>query len=245
VLIVPAIDLLEGRCVRLEQGDYGRVTRFGDDPLAVARAFVAQGAAALHVVDLDGARQGRPVHVEAVLALCRETDVPVQVGGGIRVAEDVRRYLEGGAGRVVLGTVAARNTGWMGELIERWGPDRVAAAVDARQGRVVVEGWTESGGVSVDGLLDRLEPTGLRTVVYTDTRRDGTLTGPDVEGTARIVRRGFRTFAAGGIRTASHLAALRGAGATGAVLGSSLYRGTLTLAEALATAATGAEAPGC
>jgi len=237
VLILPAIDLLEGRCVRLEQGDYGRVTRFGDDPLAVTRGFVADGAAALHVVDLDGARLGRPVHADVVLALCRETHVPVQVGGGIRAAEDVERYLEGGARRVVLGTVAARNAGWMGELIEQWGPDRVAAAVDARHGRVVVEGWTESGGVGVDSLLDRFELTGLRTVVYTDTRRDGTLTGPDVEGTARIVRRGFRTVAAGGIRTASHLAALRRAGAAGAVLGSALYRGTLTLAEALAAAA--------
>ena len=245
MLILPAIDLLEGRCVRLEQGDYGRVTRFGDDPLAVARGFLAEGAAALHVVDLDGARLGRPVHADVVLALCREAYVPVQVGGGIRAAEDVERYLDGGAERVVLGTVAARDAGWLGEIIEQWGPDRVAAAVDARRGRVVVEGWTETCGVSVDRLLDRLELTGLCTVVYTDTRRDGTLTGPDVEGTARIVRRGFRTFAAGGIRTASHLTALRRAGAVGAVLGSALYRGTLTLAEALVAAATDREAPGC
>lgn len=242
MLILPAIDLLEGRCVRLEQGDYDRVTRFGDDPLAVARGFVGRGAPALHVVDLDGARLGRPVHAGTVLELCRKTSVPVQVGGGIRTAEDVARYLDGGVRRVLLGTGAARTPDWVAEQIARWGSDRVAAAVDGRNGRVVVEGWTESAPVGIAALLDRLEAAGVRTVVYTDTRRDGTLNGPDVDGTARIVERGFRTLAAGGIRTADHLVALRRAGAAGAVVGSALYRGTLTLADALEVAAPGEEA---
>jgi phosphoribosylformimino-5-aminoimidazole carboxamide ribotide isomerase len=242
MLILPAIDLLGGRCVRLEQGDYGRVTRFGDDPLALARRFVADGAPALHVVDLEGARLGRPAQRERVLDLCRESPVPVQVGGGIRTSAEVERYLVGGAHRVLLGTGAARDTHWLTGLVERWGPERVAAAVDARDGRVVVEGWTTASGVSVDALLDRLATTGVRTVVYTDTRRDGTLTGPDVRGAARVAERGFRTIAAGGIRTAGHVRALRDAGAAGAVLGSALYRGTVTLEEALAAAVPGSEA---
>ncbi|HKK27526.1 MAG TPA: 1-(5-phosphoribosyl)-5-[(5-phosphoribosylamino)methylideneamino]imidazole-4-carboxamide isomerase [Gemmatimonadota bacterium] len=233
MLILPAIDLRDGRCVRLEQGDYDRETRFSDDPLAVARGFVDAGAPALHVVDLDGAREGRPVQAGLVGRLCRASPVPVQVGGGLRTAGDVEGCLAGGAERVLLGTAAVRRPGWLGEMVARWGPGRIAAAVDAREGRVAVEGWTETGEMTVAALLDRLEGEGVETVVYTDTRRDGTLGGPDVEGTARVAARGLRVVAAGGIRSADHVAALRRAGAAGAVLGSALYRGTLTLEEAL------------
>lgn len=236
MLIWPAVDVLDGRCVRLYQGSYDDVTEHARDPAAVAEAFAREGARALHVVDLDGARDGRPVHTDVIREIRRRIDVPLQVGGGLRSTDDVARYLEGGVDRVILGTGAARRPDWLAELVERYGPDAVAAGVDVREGEVVVEGWTEGSGVSREALLDRLGEAGVETVIYTDTVRDGTLTRPDVEGARAVVERGFRTVVAGGVSRAEDVRALREAGAAGAVIGSALYHGSLTLAEARAAA---------
>lgn len=235
-LVWPAVDLLEGRCVRLYRGDYDRVTEYGRDPVAVARRFVADGAPALHLVDLDGAREGEPVNAETILEVRRRVDVPVQVGGGVRTEADVARYLDAGVDRVILGTAAARRPEWTAGLVERHGPGAVAAGVDVREGEVVVEGWTEEAGIAKAAFLDRLEGTGIRVVVYTDTVRDGTLTAPDVRGAREVVERGFRTLVAGGISRRRHILDLRRAGARGVVVGSALYTGALTLGEALAAA---------
>jgi len=236
VKVWPAVDLLDGRCVRLYRGSYDEVTEHGRDPVAVARRFVDEGARALHVVDLDGARDGEPRHAGLVLQIRDALDVPMQVGGGLRAEEDADRYLEAGLDRVILGTAAVTDPDRVGRLVDRHGPRAVGVGVDVREGRVVVEGWTEESGLTRDELLDRLGAVGVETVVYTDTTRDGTLTVPDVEGAREVVARGFRTLVAGGVSRARDVAALRRAGAAGVVIGSALYTRTLTLDEALRAA---------
>lgn len=240
----PAVDLLEGRCVRLYRGRYDEVTEHGRDPVAVARRFVDEGARALHVVDLDGARDGEPRHADLVLRLREVLDVPMQVGGGLRAEEDADRYLDAGVDRVILGTAAVTEPGRVARLVGRHGPRAVGVGVDVRDGQVVVEGWTEESGLARDELLDRLDDVGVETVVYTDTTRDGTLTVPDVEGAREVAARGFCTLVAGGVSRAEDVAALRRAGAAGVVIGSALYTGALTLEEALRAAGGGGPTDG-
>lgn len=240
MILYPAIDLLRGSCVRLFRGDYDRVTEHSRDPVEVARRFVDGGARALHVVDLDGAREGKPVNADAVASIRKTVDVPLQVGGGLRDRGQVSHYLEGGVDRVILGTGAAERPGWLGRLVDEFGPDRIAAGVDVRNGEVVVRGWLEGTGAGLEEVISHVEAAGVRTVVYTDVTRDGTLTEPDVDGVARLVRRGFRTVAAGGIARPGHLSRLQEAGAYGAVVGSALYQGTMTLSDALEASRRGA-----
>lgn len=242
--IWPAVDLLDGRCVRLYRGRYDEVTEYSRDPAAVAEGFVGRGAGALHVVDLDGAREGRPMSAATVLEIRRRVDVPLQVGGGLRKDEDVQRYLEAGVDRVIVGTGAVRDPEWIARLVDRHGPGAVAAGVDVRREKVLTEGWTREAGVDRDGLLDALDACGVRTVVYTDTTRDGTLTVPDVEGARSVVDRGFRTVVAGGICRPEHVREVREAGAVGAVIGSAIYTGDLELEDALRAAAEGPDGDG-
>lgn len=232
----PAVDLLDGRCVRLYRGRFDEVTQFSRDPVAVAEAFAARGARRLHVVDLDGARNGSPSNAELVLEIRRRLDVRLQAGGGIRTDAAARRFLEAGVDRVIVGTAAVRRPGWLAGLVGRHGPGSVAAAVDVRGGEVMVEGWEERSGLGLDEVLGVLAGAGVETVVYTDTDRDGTLTRPDLEGARRVVGRGFRTLAAGGVSRAEDLRALRDVGVHGAVVGSALHRGALGLEEAMAAA---------
>ncbi|MCL7973271.1 MAG: 1-(5-phosphoribosyl)-5-[(5-phosphoribosylamino)methylideneamino] imidazole-4-carboxamide isomerase, partial [marine benthic group bacterium] len=187
MIVYPAIDLLDGTCVRLRQGDFDRVTRFSADPVHVAREFAAGGAEALHVVDLGGAKQGRPEHQDLIGRILDAFGGPVQVGGGIRTKEQATSYLESGVHRLLLGTAAVSGSEWPGDLVERYGPDRIAAAVDVRDGKVLQEGWlTESGG-DMESVSSLLRSRGIDTVLYTDTRRDGTLTSVDRLGTRALV----------------------------------------------------------
>ena len=236
MIVYPAIDLLEGACVRLYQGDYGSVTKFSDDPIDVARTFADQGAEALHVVDLAGARSGEPVHADLVHRIVDSIDLPVQVGGGIRTGDQVRAYLERGVHRVLIGTAAVAEPGWLAAAIAEFGADRVAAAVDVRDGEVVTDGWLAGSGRTIESVASSLRDLGFETFLYTDTRRDGTLTSVDSEGTRRLVTAGFRVIAAGGISAPEDIRALAEVGAAGAVVGSALYRGRMTLAEALEAA---------
>lgn len=245
MLILPAIDLLEGSCVRLRQGDYGRVTRFSDDPVAVARRFAEEGAPWLHVVDLDGARDGHPVHRATVRAILEAVRIPVQTGGGIRDEEAATAWLEEGVRRVVLGTAAIERPEALEDVVERFGADRVAAAVEVEGDRLRVEGWRRAASVGLAEALDRLSAVGLTTLLYTDIRQDGTLDAPDVEGARRLAEAGWEVIVAGGVGRASDVAALREAGAAGVVIGSALYRGTMTLAEALAAAGEEGEGTPC
>ena len=236
MIVYPAIDLLDGACVRLYQGDYDAVTRFSDDPLSIARAFVAQGAEALHVVDLDGARSGAPAHAELVLRIAAESGLPVQVGGGVRTPEQAATYLEGGVHRVLIGTAAVSDPAWLADAVRQYGADRVAAALDVRDGEVVTDGWLSGSGRTADSVTATLRSLRIETLLYTDTRRDGTLTSVDVEGSCRLAEEGFRVISAGGVSSLADVRALRSAGAAGVVIGSALYRGRITLPEALEAA---------
>lgn len=236
MIVFPAVDLLRGACVRLYRGDYDRATEYSRDPGAVAEQFVREGAEALHMVDLDGAREGGPENAELVLDVRERIDVPMQVGGGLRRTGDVARYLDAGVDRVIIGTASAESPEWLASLLDRFGPDRVAAGVDVKEDEVMVRGWLEGSGATVDEALEELRGLGVETVVYTDVTRDGTLSSPNVEGARRVVDAGFRTLAAGGISSPGHLRDLSRAGVHGAVVGSALYEGEMTLEQALAAA---------
>jgi phosphoribosylformimino-5-aminoimidazole carboxamide ribotide isomerase len=240
VIVFPAIDLRGGHCVRLTEGDFERETVYGDDPVAVASDFAAAGAHWLHVVDLDGARAGRPVQTELVRAICQAVAVPVQVGGGMRTVAQAESVLAAGAGRVVVGTMAVREPDACAALC-RAHPGRVAVGLDARDGRVRVGGWLESGGDDVLAVAPRVAAMGAAAIIYTDIGRDGTERGPDLPGTSAVARAaGIEVVASGGIGTVAHVravAALEADGVGGVIIGRALYTGAVPLAEAVAVAA--------
>ncbi|HUP31664.1 MAG TPA: 1-(5-phosphoribosyl)-5-[(5-phosphoribosylamino)methylideneamino] imidazole-4-carboxamide isomerase [Gaiellaceae bacterium] len=227
-MVYPAIDVLEGRVVRLAEGRRDHVTVEGGDPVAAAERFATAGAAWLHLVDLDGAFSGTPD-----LALVRRVaavGLPVQAGGGYRTLEAVEAALEAGAARVLVGT-AALDDGFL-EAAAALG-ERIVVAIDARDGEVAVDGWTRAAGVSPAALARRCAETGIRRLLVTATRRDGTLTGPDLTLLAGILPAGLPVIGAGGVATLDDLRALRELGCEGAVAGSALWLGRFELAEAV------------
>jgi phosphoribosylformimino-5-aminoimidazole carboxamide ribotide isomerase len=231
VILYPAIDILEGRAVRLRQGRFDEATVYADDPLDAARAWVSAGARALHVVDLDGARAGTPVNLHHVRAISEAVDVPVQLGGGLRSAATLAQALDAGAARVVVGTAAYRDPDLLDAALADHG-DAVAVAVDVRGGRVATSGWTESIEQTPEAVIGRLEAAGVRRIVYTDVDRDGLLTGPDVEAVARLAERvSARLIYSGGIHAATDLQALAGIDLDGVIVGKALYERRFTVAE--------------
>jgi len=240
MIVYPAIDLRRGRCVRLTQGDFARATVYGDDPVGVARRWEALGARWLHVVDLDGARAGRPVQAPLVAAICAGVRIPVQVGGGMRDAAAVETALEAGAARVVLGTVAVREPARGAGLCHAF-PGRVAIGIDARDGVVQVAGWLEGGRVEAPALARTAAGWGAAAIVYTDIGRDGTEQGPDLGGTRAVaLAAGIPVVASGGVGSLEHVrgvATLADTGVAGVIIGRALYSGALDLRDALREAA--------
>jgi phosphoribosylformimino-5-aminoimidazole carboxamide ribotide isomerase len=236
--LFPAIDLLGGRCVRLRQGDYDRVSVYEEDPVAVARRWAADGAEWLHVVDLEGARTGHPAHLAALGAICRATGLTVQYGGGLRTMADIKSALAAGAARVILGTAAAREPEFLAECLATW-DDAIAVSVDARAGKAAVAGWRETTDEAALDLARRMGDAGVRTLILTNVERDGTLAGVEVAPLAAVraaVAPDVALIAAGGITTLEDLRQLAAVGVGGAVLGNALYTGALDLAAALAAA---------
>jgi phosphoribosylformimino-5-aminoimidazole carboxamide ribotide isomerase len=236
LLIYPAIDLRGGKCVRLRQGDYSQETVFGDSPAATAQQWVAQGAEWLHVVDLDGAREGRPVNADAVRQIVA-AGVPCQLGGGIRTDADVSLALSWGVSRVIIGSRALSAPEWC-EALCRKHPARVVIGIDARDGKVAVEGWLRGSETTALDLARRVASWPLAAVVYTDIARDGMLSGPNVEATAELARAlgAVPVIASGGVTTLDDIARLARAGLPGAIVGRALYEGRLNLPEAIALA---------
>lgn len=233
--LIPAIDLKDGRCVRLVQGDFTQSTIYGDDPVAMAQRWVACGATRLHVVDLDGARNGRPTNTDAVLAIVRAAGVPVQLGGGLRRDEDVSAALALGVERVILGTAAVEHAELVARLLARFG-DRLIIGVDARDGKVATAGWTETADVWAVDLVRHMAALGVRRVIYTDISRDGTLTEPNFEALAALIWPGGPAIiASGGIAEVAHLRRLAALGVEGAIVGKALYAGRIDLQAALAS----------
>ncbi|HYL32677.1 MAG TPA: 1-(5-phosphoribosyl)-5-[(5-phosphoribosylamino)methylideneamino]imidazole-4-carboxamide isomerase [Stellaceae bacterium] len=237
MIIYPAIDLKDGRCVRLVRGAMDSATVFNDDPAAQARSFAAAGAAWIHVVDLDGAFAGKPRNAAAVEAIVKAAPVKVQLGGGIRDAATLEAWLEKGVARAVLGTAAVKNPNLVRDACRRW-PSRVALGIDARSGKVAVEGWAETSAIAALDLARRFEDAGAAAIIYTDIDRDGALQGVNVDATAALAR-ALKTpvIASGGIASLDDLAALKAARIPGAIVGRALYDGRVDLKSALALAA--------
>lgn len=231
--VIPAIDLKDGRCVRLYQGDFTRESVFSDDPAAVARRWEEEGAVRLHVVDLDGAAEGGPRNTPLIEAIVKAVEMPVQVGGGIRSLQTLAEYLEMGVKRVVLGTSAVEDADLVEEACRRYG-EAVVIGVDARDGYVATSGWTRKTQVPASRLVVQMEGLGVRRFIYTDIARDGTLTSPNFDEVARILSLvSVPVIASGGISSIEHLVELQGLGVEGAIVGRALYTGDVDLGRAI------------
>ena len=245
MILFPAIDLKDGQCVRLVRGEMDQATVFNDDPAAQARAFETQGFAWLHLVDLNGAFAGRPVNGAAVDAILAAVGIPVQLGGGIRDMATIETWLGKGIARVILGTVAVRDPDLIREACRAF-PGRIAVGLDARGGRVAVEGWAETSDLSAPDLVARFEDAGVAAVIYTDIDRDGILQGLNLEATVRLARAtAIPVIASGGLSSIDDIRALlrpENAILEGAVSGRALYDGRLDAAEALALIRSSADA---
>jgi phosphoribosylformimino-5-aminoimidazole carboxamide ribotide isomerase len=247
--VIPAIDLLEGQAVRLTQGRYDAATVYESNPARVAGGFAAAGIPRLHVVDLDGARAGEPVNGESIRAIVGAVGgIPVQLGGGIRTLAAVEQAFEHGVQRVILGTVALRDPTLVREAAQRH-PGRIVVGIDARDGRVAVEGWLEASEVAASDLAKEFEDAGVAAVVYTDIARDGMLSGPNLESTVALARAiTIPVIVSGGVSCVEDLVAASGhcgQGIAGAIVGRALYTGAVDLADALARVRAAEEGAPC
>jgi phosphoribosylformimino-5-aminoimidazole carboxamide ribotide isomerase len=236
MIVIPAIDLSAGQVVRLERGEMARRTVYSDDPAAMARRWQDEGAERLHVVDLDGAIAGRPVNLEALRAIVAAVAIPVDLGGGLRTLEDIATVLDLGVRWVLLGTSALTSPEVLVAALERFG-DAIAVSIDARDGRVAIEGWVETSDLPALELARRVEALGVREIVHTDILSDGMLSGPNLPALREIAGgTNLRVIAAGGVKTLDDIRALRKLeplGVVGAISGRALYTGDLPLAEAI------------
>jgi phosphoribosylformimino-5-aminoimidazole carboxamide ribotide isomerase len=234
--IWPAIDLRGGKCVRLQQGDYGRETVFDDNPVAVARQFQQQGAQHLHLVDLDGAREGRPINLETVRAIVEAVDLECELGGGIRAAHSIEQLLDAGLKRLVLGTSALKRADWFADMCHQF-PGQLVLGIVARNGRVATEGWLETSEVEATELACKFQTLPLAAIVYTDIATDGMLQGSNVAAMAQMQRLvDLPVVASGGVTSTRDVAQLASAGLAAAIIGRALYEGTMSLSDALVAA---------
>ncbi len=234
--IFPAIDLYDGKAVRLYQGDYNQMTVYDEDPLRVARVFAAAGAKYLHTVDLEGAKSGGTPNLELVRRLAAESGLFVEVGGGIRSMEVIDRYLAGGVGRVILGTAAVTDEALLRQALDKYG-EKIAVGADLRDGCVAIKGWTEGSGLRWEDFFERLEKLGVRTVICTDISRDGAMRGAN-RALYREIQSRFRVdlIASGGVSSLEDVRALAGLGLYGAIIGKAWYTGAVDLREAIEVA---------
>jgi len=239
MLIIPAIDLRAGKCVRLVEGKLDRETVYSDDPAAVARIWENSGAQWLHIVDLDGAFAGKPRNLETISSIISAVGIPVQVGGGIRDLDTVDRLLQMGVSRVILGTVAIQKPALVAEAVERF-QDRIVVGIDARDGKVAIEGWGLTAEKDVQSLALEVSRVGVCRVIFTDISRDGTLKGPNIEAVKKLALScKIKIIASGGVSTIKDIEALKKLephGVEGVIVGKALYAGTVDIFDALALA---------
>lgn len=232
--LIPAIDLKDGKCVRLYQGDYSRETIFSEDPAGMARHWAELGARWLHLVDLDGAASGEPYHLDTIRAILKAINIPVELGGGIRNMETIETLLNAGVSRIILGTAAAEDPGLVKDASQRYG-ERIVIGVDARDGYVATRGWQTSTSMTAMDMVQHMAALGAKRFIYTDISRDGTLTEPNFEAFAGLIQGvDLPIIASGGITTLDHLTRLDRLGAEGAIIGRALYTGDIDLKKALA-----------
>ncbi len=234
MILLPAVDILDGKAVRLTRGEFDQSTVYDTDPLDAARRWVDDGARSLHVVDLDGAKQGAPVNIEHVRRITAELPVPIQVGGGLRTIGAVRDAIQAGAARVVIGTAAYRDVDFLDEALAEFG-DRVVVSIDAREGHLAGAGWTEQTDIPIEAVIERLGARGVRRFVYSSIERDGLLAGPDLEGARRVAEAVRGTYAysggVGSLRDLSSLVELRQVNLNGVIVGKALYERQFSVAE--------------
>lgn len=240
MILLPAIDILDGKAVRLARGDFGERTIYDADPVHAARRWVAEGARALHVVDLDGARDGAPVNIEQIGRIASAVDVPVQVGGGLRTIEAVRETVAAGAARVILGTAAYTDVDLVDQALAEH-RDRIVVSIDARNGLLATAGWTEQTEIPAASAMEALGRRGVARFIYSSIERDGMLTGPDLDEVARVadVVRGTFVYSGGvsSVQDLEALAELRQVNLAGVIVGKALYEGRLSIADAQAALA--------
>lgn len=231
--IYPAIDIKEGKCVRLLQGRFSDMTVYGDDPVETAKKWESLGAEYIHVVDLDGALKGRGVNEDIIKRICGAVSVPVQTGGGIRTMEDIEAKLACGISRVIIGTKAVSSPEFIKEAVEKYG-DRIAVGIDAKDGYAAVEGWERSSGLAAVDMAKSMVSMGVKTIIYTDISTDGTLKGPNLEAMREMAASvGADVIASGGVGSLEHIKSLVGTGVEGVIVGRALYTGNVDLKEAV------------
>ncbi len=237
--IIPAIDLKNGKCVRLVQGRKEDQTVFSDDPAAIAQKWADSGAELIHVIDLDGAFEKSPQHIDAIKKILESVDIPIQLGGGIRNEQTVQMYLDLGVKRIIIGTEAIRNPDFVKKICKTY-PDQIIVGIDARQGYVAIEGWTRTTEIKAIDLARQFEDCGVAAINFTDIHRDGMQTGPNIEETQKLAEAvSIPVVASGGVATMEdiiNLLPLKSVGVVGVITGKALYTGTLNLKEAIAAA---------
>ena len=236
MILFPAIDLYEEKAVRLYKGDYQQMTVYSEDPLQVAQQFCAQGASHLHMVDLEGARDGGTPNLELVSRIARETGLFVEIGGGIRSMETVERYLTGGVSRVILGTAAVTDEEFLCRAVERYG-EKIAVGADVRDGAIAIKGWLERSAYSLEEFLEKMQRIGVGTVICTDISRDGAMRGTNREMYRRLAGTyALKLIASGGVSDLEDVKALRDMNLYGAIIGKAWYTGAINLKEAIEVA---------
>ncbi|MEK4028051.1 1-(5-phosphoribosyl)-5-[(5-phosphoribosylamino)methylideneamino]imidazole-4-carboxamide isomerase [Pseudobacillus sp. FSL P4-0506] len=234
--IYPAIDMHGGKCVRLKQGDYSQETVYGDSPFDMAKSFVEEGAEWIHMVDLDGAKDGRRINDQFVIEAAQKLEAKVQIGGGIRTEEDIRHYLENGVDRVIIGSLAVSETELVKQWLNRFG-DKIAIGLDAKDGFVATHGWIETSSLKAVDLGKELATAGAETFIFTDIATDGMLSGPNIQAVAELARKtGKRVIASGGVSSLQDLREIKRfeqEGVSGAIVGKAIYTGQFTVREAL------------
>ena len=232
--LYPAIDMKDGKCVRLKQGEFKEVTVYCDEPYLVARYFEEKGASFIHLVDLAGALMGHSVNEEAINQVVSSVSIPCELGGGIRTMEDIERVLSYGVSRVIIGTKAVKNPEFVKEAIERFGADRIVVGVDAKNGMVAIEGWGEVSDKTALSLCMSMKEMGVKSIVYTDISKDGMLMGPNVEMTKELTEKtGLEIIASGGVSGMADLDNLDAAGIKGAIIGKAIYENRIDIGEAV------------
>ena len=240
--VIPAIDILDGRCVRLYQGDYQQSEVFGEDPVEVAQRWYSQGAKYLHVVDLDGARDGKPKNLKVIEAIARSIPIRVQMGGGLRDRESIVSVLNSGISRVILGTAAVENSQLIADICAEF-PEQIMIGIDARDGKVATRGWLTTSEVMAVDLAKRMTSIGIAGIIYTDIHRDGTMQGPNVEALRQLAENvDVPVIASGGISSITdllNLLSLESIGVKGAIVGRAIYTGDIQLREAIRAVGNG------
>ncbi len=233
MIIYPAIDIIGGKCVRLQQGSYSDVTVFGDSPVDMARKWESLGAEYLHVVDLDGARSGKSENAEIIAQIAKTLKIPVQIGGGIRTLETIEAYLSGGLSRVILGTSAVNNREMLISALKEY-KDKIAVGIDAKDGKVAIHGWEKTSDFTAVEFAKEVEALGTKTIIYTDISRDGMLKGPNLQAMKEMADSvSLNVIASGGVSKLADIVDLKQTGVSGVIVGKALYTGNVNLKEAI------------